>query len=553
MIGRFKKSPKTLTVQSPLIRRIVGVHILVLALLGLAFLYIGQYQNELVDREMKLMKTEVNFMASLFGRNNNLMLDLKETGFQSGLAANIIQSVLEREDRQILLFDQAGHMAFDNQTVQQQFSKGERFISVLPQGNILAELVLVAEWLSYLFPSDIARGLPFYRHSFSMNIQAYPDAARTFRDGQSHTSMWRTASNELILTAAAPILYQNQMVGVIYTVRTGQDISAALLSLRWDMMKAFFVAAFLSLFLSYYLSNTIAKPLANLAEAANQVRLSKKRKADIPDYRERMDEIAYLSETLNEMTKALWGRVDAIQDFAADVAHELKNPLTSLKSAIETLMRVEDEEKRGRLLAIIEQDFRRIDLLISDISEASRVDAELSKMTPEIIAIEKFLREIVEMYEAQNNDLSFSFSCSDKTILVEGNPARLAQVFHNIIENAISFSPPRGTVSIAIMGQAEKVEIAIADEGKGIQTTDFDKIFKRFYTERLDQKDFGTHSGLGLSIARQIIEGHNGTLTAENIVNRQGGECRGAKFSIMLPIVQYSKNKTQKKSKGQQV
>jgi two-component system sensor histidine kinase ChvG len=277
--------------------------------------------------------------------------------------------------------------------------------------------------------------------------------------------------------------------------------------------------------LSLLLAGTIAGPLRRLSEAAEKVQTSMRSRAEIPDFSHRTDEVGHLSRALRSMTSALYNRIEAIERFAADVAHELKNPLTSLRSAVETLPRARRAEDRERLTAIIQHDVRRLDRLISDISNASRLDAELARESAGRVDVEKLCETVV----AIQRDLAAP-RCVDVVMLrrgrrfaavAVGHDSRLAQVFNNLIDNAISFSPPGGTVEVAIATSDSRIVATIADEGPGIRG-DITRIFQRFYTDRPDGEHFGDHSGLGLAICRQIIDAHQGTISAANRTDRSG-------------------------------
>ncbi|MCD6070984.1 MAG: histidine kinase, partial [Microvirga sp.] len=260
----------------------------------------------------------------------------------------------------------------------------------------------------------------------------------------------------------------------------------------------------------------------------------------------RADEIGHLSGALRDMTKALYNRIDAIESFAADVAHELKNPLTSLRSAVETLPLARSDESRGRLLSIIQHDVKRLDRLISDISDASRLDAELARADAEPVDMTRLLEAVVSVANErrQEHDALITLSIENAAknrdaFLVLGHDSRLGQVFNNLLDNARSFSPPDETVRVSMRRRRNDVEILVEDSGPGIEPDALDRIFERFYTDRPEQ-GFGQNSGLGLSISRQIIEAHRGTIRAENRLGApdESGEPRrlGARFVIRLPI-----------------
>ena len=259
----------------------------------------------------------------------------------------------------------------------------------------------------------------------------------------------------------------------------------------------------------------------------------------IPTLDDRDDEIGELADSLSAMTRALYDRIDAIESFAADVAHELKNPLTSLKSAVEILERTKDGENRERLVQVIRNDVKRIDRLITDISDASRLDAELSRGHSEPIDLSKLLATIVDIYSGMDvpRGVRIRFAeNSDKSATVQGMSTRLGQVFRNLIDNAISFSPDGGTVLVSAHLTGGHVRATIEDEGPGISEDDLERVFGRFYTERPAEHGFGKNSGLGLAIARQIVASHGGRIWAENKFDSEGKRA-GARFVVELPLL----------------
>jgi two-component system, OmpR family, sensor histidine kinase ChvG len=294
--------------------------------------------------------------------------------------------------------------------------------------------------------------------------------------------------------------------------------------------------------LSMLLAGTIAGPVRRLADGAERVRRRIRTRVEIPDFTQRRDEIGDLSGALRDMTNALYTRIEAIESFAADVAHELRNPLTSLRSAVETLPVAKTEQSRQRLLAVIEHDVKRLDRLISDISDASRLDAELQRQEAAPVDLSKLLDAIVKAAnEIRSEDVSVTLAFEGAPLSnfkVPGHDSRLGQVVSNLVDNARSFSPPGGTVRITCRRLRNDVEIVVDDDGPGIQPEALDKIFERFYTDRPEQ-GFGQNSGLGLSISRQIVEAHGGTIRVENrtVVAGPGDELRvlGARFVVRLP------------------
>jgi two-component system sensor histidine kinase ChvG len=272
------------------------------------------------------------------------------------------------------------------------------------------------------------------------------------------------------------------------------------------------------------------------------VRHGNGRKVDIPDFSRRHDEIGELSKALADMTGALWRRMDAIERFAADVAHEIKNPLSSLRSAVETAARIKDPEKQRRLMAVIQHDVERLDRLISDISDASRLDAEMSRLERAPVTLSTMLGTLVEIHDATRDEddtgprLVLDLPERNDPLIVEGKESRLVQVVQNLIGNAISFSPPGGRILVRGAHIGESVQVTVEDDGPGIPDGKLEAIFDRFYTERPSGEEFGNHSGLGLSISKQIVEAHGGKIIAENRRNAEGGVI-GARFVVCLPAV----------------
>jgi len=343
--------------------------------------------------------------------------------------------------------------------------------------------------------------------------------------------------NQLVLSVALPIQRFRAIYGVIFLSTEGGDIDDILRQERTTLFEVVLVAFLVMLISSFYLAGTIAEPVKRLAAAADRVRSGAGGRSDIPNFPERTDEIGDLADSLRSMTGNLYDRIDAIESFAADVAHELKNPLTSLASAVEMFSRAKDDESRARLLAIVRGDVKRIDRLITDISDASRLDAELSREAKEPVALSKLLTTMIEIYRMTDLKRRIEFVLNDQLppdTSVRGRDERLGQVFRNLIDNAVSFSPEQGKVIVTASRHEMIARVTVEDEGPGIPPGNLESIFKRFYTERPGES-FGRNSGLGLSIARQIIEGAGGRIYAENRApnNQQGG---GARLVVELPV-----------------
>jgi len=347
--------------------------------------------------------------------------------------------------------------------------------------------------------------------------------------------------NRLILSVAVPIQRVRAVSGVLFVTTEGGDIDDILRQERFTLVEVFLVAFAVMLVTSLYLASTIAEPVKRLAAAADIVRSGAGGRSDIPNFPERTDEIGDLADSLRSMTGNLYDRIDAIESFAADVAHELKNPLTSLASAVEMFSRAKDPESQARLLKIVRGDIKRIDRLITDISDASRLDAELSRETKEPVDISRLLATIIDIYRMTDNPRHIAFVLHDELepgLIVRGRDERLGQVFRNLIDNAASFSPDGGKVIVTASRNDIIARVTIEDEGPGIPPENLESIFERFYTTERPGDHFGRNSGLGLSIARQIIEGAGGRIYAENR-DPEGQQGAGARLVVELPLGAY--------------
>jgi two-component system sensor histidine kinase ChvG len=343
--------------------------------------------------------------------------------------------------------------------------------------------------------------------------------------------------NKLILSVAYPVQRFRTIYGVLMVTTEGGDIDNILREERARLIGIALVALIVMVISSFYLSRAIASPVRALAAAADRVRRGRLGRETIPAMSERNDEIGELADSLSGMTRALYARIDAIERFAADVAHELKNPLTSLKSAVEMLCRAHDDASRERLMGIVANDIARIDRLITDISDASRLDAELSREQVLPVDLAHLLEIVIEVYQLvpsrRGVKLALDLALPARTMVL-GQDERLGQVFRNLIDNAVSFSPDGGVVRIKAELRDGRARVGVEDEGPGIPPENLETIFNRFYTERPVDHGFGRNSGLGLSIARQIAEGLGGRIWAENRAP-EGGRT-GARFTVELPL-----------------
>ncbi|MNL05568.1 Alkaline phosphatase synthesis sensor protein PhoR [compost metagenome] len=388
------------------------------------------------------------------------------------------------------------------------------------------------DWLNALFSWAPGGNYPTYQEYQADEGTRYPEVASALQ-GAPADFVRVDAQNQLVVSVAVPVQRLRAIVGAILLSTEPGDIDSVVAQERWSILRIAMIAAGVQVVLSLLLAGTIAGPMRRLSAAAERVQTAGDARAEIPDLSDRPDEIGHLSGALRRMTDALYNRIEAIERFAADVAHELKNPLTSLRSAVETLPLAKKPEDRERLTNIIQHDVRRLDRLITDISSASRLDAELARESAERVDVEKLAEAMVAIQKdvAAGRDVAVVMGkrTGRGSTLVNGHESRLAQVFANLVDNAVSFSPPGGTVTVAISTEGEAITVTVTDEGPGI-TGDVSRIFQRFYTDRPEAESFGNHSGLGLSISKQIVDAHKGRIRAQNRTDRSG-----AIFTIVLP------------------
>ncbi len=521
---------------SPLTVRILFVNLLALAVPVVGSLYLAQYQDRLIENELAAMQTEAKLFSVAIAEGCVTHDEDDNPFIMQQLARQMIRHLVGTTTIWSQLIDTNEKLLVDSH---QLVGPGgvvqlEELPPPHPPHTLIGDsLEQAGEWLSSIpgrehIPHVGAKGL-----QKSMILQTMRPAL----DGNMATQVWINRSGGLILVAAAPVQNLETVLGAVMIVHDGQKIDSALRSLRLDLLKVFGLALAITTFLSFYLAGKISRPLRKLAAAAiaQTQDVGQGRRIDIPDFASRRDEIGDLSVALRQMIEALWQRMDAIERFAADVAHELKNPLTSLRSAVETAARISDPAQKARLMDIVADDVGRMDRLISDISNASRLDAELSRVEPAPVNLCEMLRIAADINSTPEIPVEIAAGCrDDQKIIVPGLEGRLMQVFQNLIGNAISFSPKGGRVTIRITPREREVEVTIEDQGPGIPDNKLLEIFNRFYTERPPGEAFGKHSGLGLSIAKQIVEAHRGSIFAENRMAVDGTQL-GSRFTVILP------------------
>jgi len=501
--------------------------VLALAILVGGVLYLDRYKDGLVEARLDALGHQGALVAGALAEAAVGGGEEPST-FDRFATETIVRRLAVSTKTRLRLFDSLGILVSDSRAL---IGAG-RFVeqSPLPAQDHEGWLDRMWRWYDQLLPRFDTRGLRLYRERAEQQAGDYPEVLEALI-GNEERALRRLPDGQLHLSVAVPVQRLRQVHGALLITSVGGDVEQALNQARTAILQAFGLALCVTVLLSMFLAQTIARPLRRLAQAAEQIRGRVTRPARIPDLTRRNDEIGDLSAALGDMTRALQGRIDAIAGFAADVAHEIKNPLTSLRSALETFAATKDEGKRARLLAVMQLDIRRLDRLITDISNASRLDAELSREDQERVDIAELLRTLVEIYQTAGDGGGprLKLDLPPQDLVVSGAPDRLGQVVRNLVDNAISFSPPGGSVRIGAGRRGPSVQVIVEDEGPGIPADKLEAVFDRFYSERPESEDFGGHSGLGLSIAKQIVEAHRGSIKAEN------RDPQGARFTVTLP------------------
>ncbi|WP_438276076.1 stimulus-sensing domain-containing protein [Nitrobacter sp.] len=549
---------------SSLTRRIVSLNLAGLIALAASILYLSQFRAGLIDARAQSLLVQGEIIASAIAASATVetntitidpdrLLDLKPGESYgapeefSGLdfpinperVAPVLRRLISPTKTRARIYDRDGVLILDSRSL---FRRGDVIRFELPPptevkpGFLERTTIAIRTWLN--------RGdLPLYRELGPENGNGYQEVAQSLK-GEKSSMVRINDRGEIIVSVAVPVERPRATIfGSLMLSTQGDDIDQMVTAERLAILKVFGVAVMVMIVLSLLLASTIAGPVRRLADSAERVRRRIKTRIEIPDFTRRRDEIGHLSGALRDMTDALYNRIEAIETFAADVSHELKNPLTSLRSAVETLPLAKTEASRSRLLEVIEHDVRRLDRLISDISDASRLDAELQRTDVAPVDVRRLLTTLTSVANETRLghdvgvDVRFEGNRAD-TFSVPGHDSRLGQVISNLLTNAQSFSKSGGRVRIVCRRLKSEIEIVVDDDGPGIRPDALERVFERFYTDRPHQ-GFGQNSGLGLSISKQIIEAHRGRIWAEN---RPGptdaqGDTRiaGARFVVRLP------------------
>lgn len=550
---------------SSLTRRILFLNLAGLAVLVTGILYLNTFRDGLIDARVESLMTQGEIIAGAIAASATVETDSisidpeKLLELQAGESlgpgsdqldnldfpinpervAPVLRRLISPTRTRARIYDRDANLLLDSRHL---YSRGQILRYDLPPVEE-EEPDLVERVQKFIFDFFRNTDLPVYHEQPGGNGAAFPEVVKALT-GSPSTIVRVSEQGEQIVSVAVPIQRFRAVLGVLMLSTEGGDIDKIVAAERKAILRVFGIAALVTAILSMLLASTIANPLRRLSAAAVRVRRGVKSREEIPDFSDRQDEIGNLSIAVRDMTNALYARIEAIESFAADVSHELKNPLTSLRSAVETLPLAKNDTSRARLMEIIQHDVKRLDRLITDISDASRLDAELAREDAGTVDLKKFVTDLVAVSrETTRNKKAVEIELKvaklpqgAKGYVVVGHDLRIGQVITNLIENARSFVPEdHGQISLSLARAGKFNILTVDDNGPGIRADAIDRIFERFYTDRPAGEAFGQNSGLGLSISRQIVEAHGGTLTAENIPGIKPGEIKGARFVVTLP------------------
>lgn len=491
--------------------RILAVNLIPLLVLAGSLFFLDSYRRQLLDERFKLARIEAQITAEALA------------GATIARQEALLIQIGKEQRMRLRMYGSDGTLTADS------FVLDEPRFSF---GNPVSEPIWgdIARWTDTAVNFAVgAPSAPPYIEYDSQAADAWPELARARQQGLTQVELRSAPDGTPVITAAAPVGLNGAS---LLTTRNASDITAAVRFARTSLLTIIAIALFMSTILSLYLAATIIEPLRRLVRASVRVRTGREREVEVPRMDERADEIGLLARNVSDMTAALRHRIDAVETFAADVAHEIKNPLASLRSAIESLGKVKDEDLHRQLHEVAAHDVRRIDRLITEIAEASRIDAEISRAPFVAVDLADLFANLVDAkrIRGETRDCVIEMDCAEAGTGVLGVPLRLERIAENLLDNAVSFSPRGGRILVRVIRQGSTVIATVCDDGPGIPEDAREKIFRRFHSDRPDTESFGNHSGLGLAIARTIAEAHNGTL-------KVGGDSQypGACLELALP------------------
>ncbi len=546
--------------------RIVILNLLGLVILVIGILYFNQFRQGLVDARVQSLTTQAQIISAAIAGSasadtGSIVINpdvLDDTSDPSAPDADqldnldfpinpettgpVLRRLLANSTIRGRIIDPDGNLVVDSRFL---YGGGDIVQSDLPAPQSQNFMV---RWWNNIFDWFFAYDYPLQKEYSLDNGKEFPEVAAAL-NGAVVSVVRLDEKRDIIVLVSVPVQRFRAVLGALVLSTSGGEIDNVLRAERRVVLLTFGFVALVTILLSVFLAGTIAEPIRRLSAAAERVRRGINKRVEIPDFTARRDEIGHLSGALRDMTGALYNRIDAIEAFAADVSHELKNPLTSLRSAVETLAMVKTDEQRHRLVEIVKHDVRRLDRLISDISDASRLDAELARADTNPVDVARILGAITSLANEtrkQQAEIVLQVSPVPATVdplrafVILGHDSRLSQVFRNLLDNARSFTAENTRIYVRVRRSGNDVEVRVEDSGPGIRPDNLERVFERFYTDR-PEGSFGKNSGLGLSISKQIVDAHKGRIWVENRYGRapegQDKPVLGARFVVRLPAV----------------
>lgn len=524
---------------SSLTRRIIAFNIIALIIFIAGVVYININRVGLTEERILSLATQGRIIAAALAESATQGPEATEVDDE--LAIPLLRRLTAPTSTRARLYAKDGDLKLDTRyLLARNIVETNR---LPPPGSAFDTWLIVDKIYDFVSLWAPARDYPPYVEVLGGTGLAYQEVKDALR-GHSGSAVRVNDTNELILSVAVPVQRYQLVLGVLLLSTEGGDIDEVLRAERLMLLQLTLVALGVLIISSIYLASTIGRPMQQLADAAETVRRVTGDRPEIPDFSSRRDEIGDLSISLREMTQGLYSRIEAIEQFAADVAHEIKNPLTSLSNAIQIMRNAKSEDTRAKMLDMVNNDVQRINRLVSDISDASRLDAELAREKLLPVNLGNLVETVASIYERPDDAKAARVRVMlDPSahglngLIINGLDGPLAQVVRNLLDNAVSFSPEGGTVNVTLSRKGGLAIITVDDQGPGMPEENLKSIFERFYTERPEGHGFGKNSGLGLSIAKQIVEIHHGTIEAQNRRDEPGGKVRGARFIVTLPAV----------------
>jgi two-component system sensor histidine kinase ChvG len=514
----------------PLRLRILFIILLPVLLYPIIIIYFNKYQDILIKSEFAAIERQGITLTKALALAENQYGLIQNNQISSPALQGLIPKVKYGSNIRARVFNVYGNLIADTKASM----KYSPFVKVRPLPSMEPNFLFEKHFDSFvsLFTSFISRplNLPIYNDDRIFSFNNFPEVLIALK-GKTYKMLRQDTQGKLFLSVAIPIKNIRMVRGAVLLSVSGEKIEQELIDLEAELFKAFGLILLATISLAFYFGRSITSPIIKLANEADKISEDQKLKTfSLDAFRTRRDEIGDLGRSFFKMTNELQSRIDHIADFAADIAHELKNPITSIRSASETIGKITNVKDQKKLIKVIQNDVERVDRLINDISAASKLDAELSRIEMKEINIVALLETLIDI-RSSTIKCKLQISKGKEKFHIMGDENKIAQVFDNLIQNASSFSNKNDTIKIIIEQKNQNLVVLVEDNGSGFHESALDKVFNRFYTERPKNENFGTHSGLGLSISKEIITAHGGEIKAYNRYDKND-KCLGATVQV---------------------